>query len=589
MILRICPRVLLVAVGMILCSSTGIAADPPSAAGSLITLLKSGRVPEARQSTLIKLICERGNEHDLRFIFDSVMKEDGWPLELRQQALSGLLEAATTRDVRPDGDLSEVIALISSDDLTIARLGVELCGQWKVDAAFPVFAKQIQSEELSIEQKRLRIEALARISPQESIALLADLASEEHSFEIRSMAIRALAGISLPEAGRLAGQTLLDADGSCDLGEILDGFLERDGGAEVLASVIQESPPSEDVAKLALRHLYSVGRTDRQLNDVLSEISGISEEPALPTPEELAELVRVVEQTGDPYRGEAVFRRDDLSCMKCHAVNQAGGQIGPDLSAVGSSSPIEYLLMSVLDPDQSIKEAYTTKVVVTKSGKIHQGLVDNRNSTTLFLKQATGQIDAIPVDDIDEEVEGKSLMPKGLVKFMTHSELIDLVKFLSELGKPGDFAVRSSPRIQRWKLLKDPPEQLINEIPSLSAFEDLVLNSDSWTSVYSRVNGDLPIDELTRLTGEKVIYPQGEIVVSKGGLLTGELNSSDGVSVWVGTQLMKDGTEFSWEAEEGKTPITLRIDSSATTSEVIRLELRRPDRSAVEFNVVDGQ
>ncbi|MEW4490105.1 hypothetical protein AB1L42_18620 [Thalassoglobus sp. JC818] len=589
MILSIRQRVLLVAIGAILCGSLGIAADPPSAAGPLMSLLKSGRVPESRQSTIVKLICERGNAHDLRFIFESALQEDGWPLELRTQALSGLLEAATTRSLRPNGDLSETIDLVSSANSLISRLGVELCGHWRVEAAFPIFAEQIDSSQLSLEQKRLRIQAMAQISPDKSQDFLIDLAGEKYSFEIRSMAIRALAGISLPDAGRLAGEALQKTDGSLDLGEILDGFLERDGGAEVLASILQQSPPSQDVAKLALRHLYSVGRTDPQLSDVLSKISGIADEPALPTPEELSELVRVIEQNGDPHRGEAVFRRDDLSCMKCHAVNQAGGQIGPDLSAVGSSSPVEYLLMSVLDPDQSIKEAYTTKVVVTVSGKIHQGLVDNRTSTTLFLKQATGQVDAIPVDEIEEEIEGKSLMPKGLVKFMTHAELIDLVKFLSELGKPGDFAVRSSPRIQLWKLLKNVPDQLINEVPTLSAFEDLVLNADSWTSVYSRINGDLPLDELTKSANENVIYVQGEVEISMSGPITGELNASEGVTVWAGTQLMPAETEFTWQAEEGVTPITLRIDTSATVSGVVRLELRRPDQSSVEFTVVDGQ
>ena len=36
-------------------------------------------------------------------------------------------------------------------------------------------------------------------------------------------------------------------------------------------------------------------------------------------------------------------------------------------------------------------------------------------------------------------------MPKGLVNFMTRAEFVDLVRFLSELGKPGPYAIRSTP------------------------------------------------------------------------------------------------------------------------------------------------
>ena len=33
-------------------------------------------------------------------------------------------------------------------------------------------------------------------------------------------------------------------------------------------------------------------------------------------------------------------------------------------------------------------------------------------------------------------------MPKGLANLMTRAEFLDLVRFLSELGKPGPYAIR---------------------------------------------------------------------------------------------------------------------------------------------------
>ena len=49
---------------------------------------------------------------------------------------------------------------------------------------------------------------------------------------------------------------------------------------------------------------------------------------------------------GDAARGEQVFRRSDTSCFQCHAIGGAGGQLAPDLRAIGASSPMDYLIDS---------------------------------------------------------------------------------------------------------------------------------------------------------------------------------------------------------------------------------------------------
>ena len=45
-------------------------------------------------------------------------------------------------------------------------------------------------------------------------------------------------------------------------------------------------------------------------------------------------LLADVQQDGDPERGEDVFRREDVNCMKCHAVSRAGGDIGPNATLI---------------------------------------------------------------------------------------------------------------------------------------------------------------------------------------------------------------------------------------------------------------
>ena len=115
------------------------------------------------------------------------------------------------------------------------------------------------------------------------------------------------------------------------------------------------------------------------------------------TPAELTALVAEVAAKGDPARGEEVFRRSDLNCMSCHSVTKAGGDVGPDLSAVGQISPPDYIINSILNPDQSIKEQYNTLVVQTVDGQVFQGIVTDKDEQRVVLKDATGATRVVPV------------------------------------------------------------------------------------------------------------------------------------------------------------------------------------------------
>ena len=80
--------------------------------------------------------------------------------------------------------------------------------------------------------------------------------------------------------------------------------------------------------------------------------AGIASPKALSAPE-MAQLLADVARQGDPARGEEVFRRKDLTCQKCHAIAGAGGQVGPGLESIGASAQPDYLVDSILQPEQA--------------------------------------------------------------------------------------------------------------------------------------------------------------------------------------------------------------------------------------------
>ena len=107
-----------------------------------------------------------------------------------------------------------------------------------------------------------------------------------------------------------------------------------------------------------------------------------------------------------------------------------------------------------MNPDQSIKEQYNTLVVLTTDGQVFQGIVADKDDQRIVLKEATGATRVVPANSIEDQKAGGSLMPKGLANLMTRAEFVDLVRFLSELGKPGPYAIRATPAIQRWRVLE---------------------------------------------------------------------------------------------------------------------------------------
>jgi putative heme-binding domain-containing protein len=573
------------------CSGTCIlAADPPGPAAQMLKLLQSGRVPEQRLPTIVKLVCERGDAGDLAYIFGEILRDDHWPAPLRGDALDWLAAAARNRKIVPSGDLSGVMPLLRSADARLRAGAVELIGLWKVQSAEPALLELAQAPQTPIALRRSSLQALTRLDEARARHVLEGMVAADRPFDVQALAVAVLAGNDPLLAAPLAARVLQQADERRDPGPIIDAFLDLKTGPSVLAAALERSPPGKDVAKLILRHMYSVGRADEALTRVLSGMAGISQTAPPPTPEQVAALVQEAQQHGDPARGEAVFRRKDLSCLNCHAVSKAGGQIGPDLSAIGSSSPIEYLVTSVLDPDQAIKEAFATKIVVTVDGKVFQGILANRTPDALVLKEATGKLVTIPLADIDTEAEGKSLMPKGLMNFMTHGEFLDLVSFLSALGKPGPYAVRSTQRFQRYRVLLNPPTSLLEHVPTLANYEELVLDSPTWSSVYARVNGDLPLADLSPPGSEEsVFYLRGDLNCVTGGPAELHLDSADGVTAWLDDKELHAAPVIKVDLTPGEHTVIFRVDRRRRSAATLRAEVLKPAGSTAEFAVADGR
>ncbi len=570
------------------------AEEPASAVGPVMRLLKSGRFPAKRLGSVVEIVCQRGNEHDLAYLFQQVGTNEKYKGELLETTLKGLREAYIGRKVKPAGDLSSLAKVISKKESQLSTesrmLMIELCGLWKIEAASKPLQQIILDNSSKANLKLTAINAIVTIGSKEAKATIEKMVSKDQPLDLRVVGVVAYSKMDKQKAAVQAADILADVNLHQESpAKIMSAFLNLKGGSDLLAQEIAKRKLSVDTAKRCLRYMYSVGRNDSGLSDALSKAAGIAGTAKKLTPAEVKLLAAEALKKGDAVRGELVFRRADVSCMKCHSVSKAGGNVGPDLSPVGASSPVDYLVNSIIDPNQAVKEAFKSAIVETIQGKVISGIIVDQNDERIILRDATGKTTTIPADDIDDQTDGGSLMPKGLTKFLTHDELLDLVKFLSSLGKPGEYAIQTTPAIHRWRVLNKVPVSLSKEIPDEETIQTEVLNNkNNWVPAYSKVAGMLPLGELQQYATENILILKGEVDVTEGGVVGIQLNANEGVNIWIDNHSYRDDKKIVSDLHKGRHAIIIRVDLSKRNKQDLKVEFFKPEGSTSQFTVVVG-
>ena len=139
---------------------------------------------------------------------------------------------------------------------------------------------------------------------------------------------------------------------------------------------------------------------------------------------------------GDPIRGLQLFRSSKTACSNCHRLGYVGGDIGPELSRIGSSRTRRALLEAVLFPSARLEQSYQPTRILTLDGQVYNGIVKNTsNASTLDLQLTADKTISLATAEIErQEPSQVSIMPAGMLELLTADELADLLALL-ESGK----------------------------------------------------------------------------------------------------------------------------------------------------------
>ena len=158
-------------------------------------------------------------------------------------------------------------------------------------------------------------------------------------------------------------------------------------------------------------------------------------------------ISKALAKPGNPERGRLVFDQSDKSlCVKCHRIENRGGQIGPDLSGIGDRFSRIHLIESILDPSHTVAPSYESVAIVLLSGLVVNGVRVAETSDTITLGDTDGKTHKVERSEIEEIIpQSRSTMPDGLERRLSEQEFIDLIGYLS-FQKRNESAARSEQR-----------------------------------------------------------------------------------------------------------------------------------------------
>ena len=248
----------------------------------------------------------------------------------------------------------------------------------------------------------------------------------------------------------------------------LGGFAQR------LAKEFPQGLSAEHYAA-ALQSARSLGRSGVPLVKVIEPLAGAQSGPR-DYAAEIEGIIRTIKLGADPADGELHYRKN--GCAVCHAIGGAGGKLGPDLSSLGASAPLDYIIESVLNPAAKVKEGYHGFSFKMKDGSQMVGIPARETATELFIRPGPGvELPLLKANIVSRDNIG-SIMPAGLADGLTGVPRRNLFAFLGEIGKPGPFDASKGNVARLWVFDDQPPGALAK--------------SAAATPVYTLVNGQLP-------------------------------------------------------------------------------------------------
>jgi cytochrome c oxidase cbb3-type subunit 3 len=197
------------------------------------------------------------------------------------------------------------------------------------------------------------------------------------------------------------------------LGPDLTGFWAAGGTDDRMFDIVRRGVPGTEMTGAdPLRVL------DKDIWQTLAYVRTLTGAPAGPP-------------TGDAVNGERIFR---ANCSNCHRVNGRGGQLGPDLSRIGSGRPRAGLAGKLRGSADFMRPGYEPVTIVTREGDRIRGIKKNEDEFSIQIMDTRERLQGYLKANLSEvSLEKQSLMPVYGPDRLNDRDLDDLLRYLTGL------------------------------------------------------------------------------------------------------------------------------------------------------------
>ncbi|MEI6535477.1 MAG: PVC-type heme-binding CxxCH protein, partial [Verrucomicrobiaceae bacterium] len=554
------------------------ASGKPEALQPLLDALASGKLSDADANSVFSAAGDMMDSTQAAALAEMADKlGDGEKNSGRLDSMLGALDkAAMARGVRPANAEAMVLKWLHQWQGSGHVWAATLAGRWKVEKA---------REDLEMLASRKTggiisagIQGLSLLGGEKSRDVINNLAGPDHPDFTRCEAINALATLAPDLAAKRAVEFLTTTKPTNEGALVIQAFIKNNNLPDLLANELEGKAIPEAVAVEGIRIISSHG-VKGPLEAALQKAGNIKQMNRTLTPEEMNAMMAKVKTQGDPARGEQVFRRQQLLCFTCHAIGGAGGTLGPDIVSLGAAAPVDYIIESLLEPSKKIKEGFNMTMVTMKDGQVMAGMIAQDGVGELVLRDAANQFHKLAKSNIAKrETSPISMMPPGLTASLREDEFVDLVRFLSELGKEGDYKVKPTSYIRSWRVMDVMNQSDVEHVShaGLPALNDRTRNYP-WRTSYSAVNGALPLYDIAVA---KKLYPwtpkiiQCDLQMDAAGKVSLKLSESKNIFVAVGETAIKEvSSDLTLDLPAGKSVVTFAISSEAGDLKAFSVEI----------------
>lgn len=334
---------------------------------------------------------------------------------------------------------TEMPQLLSASD-AIKTQAVALAASLGLDDVVPVLLKRVESKDIPPASRASALQSLAKLDAAKATAAAKSSLASAH-VPLRLAALRVLSRTQ-PAANIVVLEKATKSDVLLErqLAWDLLGQIKTEATAGILNAGVEDLLEGAVPADTQLNLVEAAkGQLSEAMAGRLTAFEKKQQE-ASPIGKWMFSL-----KGGDVEAGRKLFvGKTELSCVRCHKVNGTGGDVGPDLSVIGKTRDLPYLLASIALPDAAIAEGFETAVIADDIGVTHIGIVTKEDDEQVELIKADGTRVTLFKEEIVAREKGKSAMPADLLNYLSPRELRDLVAYLGSLteaegkGKPSD-------------------------------------------------------------------------------------------------------------------------------------------------------